>query len=145
MDLILFFWLGIACLFLIAEVGHPGLFFFLPFSAAAFITAIISAWQDSLIVQGLCFLSIASLTFLILHRWLKIRSFIHRGEQKSNVDALIGKRATVVKDISQQGTGYVKIDGEEWLARTIDGSAVQSGVLVEVVMARGAHLLVKKS
>ena len=30
MELIFFFWLVVACLFLIAEVGHPGLFFFLP-------------------------------------------------------------------------------------------------------------------
>ena len=81
---------------------------------------------------------------MILHRWLKIRSFIRHGDLKSNVDALIGKRVTVVKDIAAQGTGYVKIDGEQWLARTIDGSAVPAGTTVEVAMARGAHLLVKR-
>jgi len=144
MEPILFFWLVIACLFLIAEVGHPGLFFFLPFSAAALITAAVSIWQESLVIQGLCFLSTAALIFLILHRWLKIRSFVQRGEQKTNTDALIGKRATVVKNINDHGTGYVKIDGQDWLARSIDGSAVQSGAIVEIVATRGAHLLVKK-
>ncbi len=144
MAFIFFFWLVVACLFLIAEVGHPGLFFFLPFSAAAFITAGISLWQESLVIQGLSFLSLAVLIFLILHRSLKIRSLVHRGEQKTNIDALIGKRAIVITDIAHQGTGYVKLDGEKWLSRSIDGSTINSGTTVEVVMARGAHLLVKK-
>lgn len=144
MEPTLFFWLVIAGLFLIAEVGHPGLFFFLPFSAAALITAAISIWQESLVIQGLCFLSTAALTFLILHRLLKIRSLVQRGEHKTNTDALIGKRAIVVKTIDEHSTGYVKIDGQEWLARSIDGQAAQSGTFVEIVSTRGAHLLVKK-
>lgn len=144
MEYFFIFWFILACIFLIAEVGHPGLFFFLPFSLAAFITAIVSIWFPSLIIQGICFLSISATIFLILHRWLNIRSLVHSKELHTNIDALIGQHGIVIEKIPQRSPGYVKVNGEKWLARSCDGSCIDVGTAIEIVDTRGAHVLVER-
>lgn len=53
-------------------------------------------------------------------------------ERKSNVDALIGKRGTVIETIPAGGHGYVKIDGDEWRSLSADGQEIPADTTVEV-------------
>jgi len=144
MEYFFIFWFILACFFLIAEVGHPGLFFFLPFSLAAFITAIISIWFSSLIIQGICFLATSAAIFFIMHRWLNIRKLVQRKDVHTNIDALIGQHGIVIEKISERGTGYVKVNGETWLARSCEGLCIDVGTPIKIVDTRGAHVLVKQ-
>lgn len=59
-------------------------------------------------------------------------------------DALVGKTAVVVEEVSSQG-GQVRINGELWTARPYDDDLViEPGAKVDVFLIRGATALVHK-
>ncbi len=59
-------------------------------------------------------------------------------------DALVGKQAVVVEEVSSQG-GQVRIAGELWTARPYDDDAViETGARVDVLQIKGATALVHK-
>ena len=143
MKTLFFIWLVIALVALILEMGSPGLFFFLSFSFGALATAIVSLWFDSLVVQGCTFLASTIFALIILRLWL-VRSRKHLPHTRTNIYALQGKRAMVLKRISPEKPGIVKIDGEVWTARPADYRGIETGVEVEVVDVVGAHVIVKQ-
>lgn len=67
---------------------------------------------------------------------------MHGSYYRTNADALIGKDALVIAAISSDAPGYVKVQGELWLARSshtylpIDSRA-------RIVGVRGAHVIVE--
>jgi membrane protein implicated in regulation of membrane protease activity len=46
---------------------------------------------------------------------------------------MVGKEGRVSEDIIAGGYGRVAIDGDDWKARSIDGSAIAQGARVRVV------------
>jgi membrane protein implicated in regulation of membrane protease activity len=61
----------------------------------------------------------------------------------TNVDALQGKRAEALTEITDR-TGSVKLDGETWSARCDPGAAlIPAGELVQVVQIDGATAVVR--
>lgn len=139
-----FLWISVAILFLLAEVGHPGLFFFLPFACGAAASALAAVWTELTMLQGITFLAVTGLAFVVIHYWLQLRTKVEQKDQKTNIDALIGQQALVTQPIEHNGVGYVKINGEIWLARSCDSQPINSNGLVEIVAARGAHLIVRQ-
>jgi membrane protein implicated in regulation of membrane protease activity len=141
---IFFYWIVIAFVLLLFEVGHPGLFFFSAFSAGALITAFASLWLHSWIAQCSVFL-VATLSSLFILRYF-VAPYIHKGQEHyhSNVYALIGKRGMVLEAITSDTPGKVKVDGEVWVARLIHSNQpIGVGSLVEIVATSGSHLKVK--
>ena len=61
----------------------------------------------------------------------------------SNMDALIGRTAEVSEAIPHLELGRVKIDGDNWQARSVDGSAIPSTHRVAVVGYDSIILIVK--
>ena len=55
-----------------------------------------------------------------------------------------GKKAIVIKKISSDIPGKVRVFGDVWTARTEDGQMIEEGQSVEIVKVKGAHLIVKK-
>jgi len=83
----------------------------------------------------------------IFFRPLAFKYIYKGGENKSaNVDALIGKRVTVVEEITAQKLGKVKIGSEIWKAFSEDESiSFKKGDSVTVVSVDGAKVKVKMS
>ncbi len=140
----IFFWLVIALLFLISELGHPGLFFFLSFSFGALISALISVWYDSWIIQSTAFLVGAIISFFVLKRWVRVKMRKDRRDHLTNVYALQGKKGTVIESILPDKPGYVQINGERWTARSVHTAIIEQGVQVIVIDVRGAHVIVEE-
>ena len=65
--------------------------------------------------------------------------------QKTNIDALVGLRAHVTQAIEKNGTGYVKLNGQAWMARSVDGARIEISIPVNIVAVRGAHLVVREA
>ncbi len=65
---------------------------------------------------------------------------LHGGQDlKIGAEALIGKRATVQRELVHGIPGRVKIDGEEWTAEPYDeDDRIEVGALVDVVQIKGA-------
>jgi len=135
-------WLVTALLFLIAELGNPGLFFFFSFFLGAFITAFCSFFITSYIAQLFIFLGGTTLAFLLLQVWIRSRGVRLSKGPHTNIYALKGKRALVVQTIGPNKPGYITLDGVLWLARSVHNNTIAEAKWVEIVDVRGAHVLV---
>lgn len=93
-------------------------------------------WVDVLVFAAL------SLGLAVGARPALKRRFVVERELKTNVDALPGKRATVVEQVDHQG-GRVRIEGDVWSARTTDEAQVlETGETVLVIEISGATAVV---
>lgn len=139
-----YWWLIAAFMFLIMEMGNPGLFFFLSFFFGGVSAAGVSCFTESIIIQLMIFFgsTVIALYFLrnIGHLLLK-----NRTHQNTNFYALKGKRAVVKQDIIAGNAGLVIIGGQVWAAQAVHHSDnMFTGDVVEVIDVRGAHVVVKK-
>ncbi len=141
---LVYIWLILAILFLIMEMGSPGLFFFLSFFFGALAAAGISLLLPSLIIQCVIFFLGTIVTLYILKQWVARTLFKVNPHTRSNIYALQGKQGRVVRKITPEKTGEVKINGELWMARSADNAIISENEIVEIVIVRGAHVVVKK-
>lgn len=141
MNSLVFLWLVVALLFLITEMGSPGLFFFLSFSCGAFICAFLSLWTVSPIVQGCVFLGVTGMAFFVLRIFFHTFDVAKGG--KTNVYALCGKHGYVTQCIVPDDAGYVRVEGALWMARSLHHKKIEVGTNVIVVDICGAHLVVE--
>ncbi len=72
---------------------------------------------------------------------------LHAGaDLRTGVDALVGRRATVIREIAGTGLGRVKIGGEEWAALAYDEEEhFAPGDIVDVVQISGATAYVLRT
>lgn len=68
-----------------------------------------------------------------------------KGEQdhKTGVDALIGRTGKVSETIQADDYGRVAIDGDDWKAKSADGTQIAKGTKVEIVAIDSVILTVK--
>lgn len=139
-----YWWLVVAFLFLIMEMGHPGLFFFLSFFFGGVCAAGVSCITESVITQLIAFFGSTVVAMYVL-RNLGHVLIKNRSHQNTNFYALKGKRAIVKQDIVVGKAGLVIIGGQVWAAHAVHhGDTMFIGDVVEVVDVRGAHVVVKK-
>ncbi len=72
---------------------------------------------------------------------------LHSGpDLRTGADALIGKRATVLRELAYGTPGRVKIGGEEWTAEPYDeDDRIEAGAVVDVVQIKGATAYVLRA
>jgi membrane protein implicated in regulation of membrane protease activity len=126
--------LGVAEIFtLTAALGLLG--------GAALLTAATAALGLPLPFQLLVF-TLVSAAGLVLVRPLARRHIRQPQLQRFGIEALVGKPAYVIAEVTGQA-GRVRIGGEEWSARAYDESLViPTGTTVEVIEIEGATALV---
>lgn len=145
MNQLFFYWLITAVLFLLFEIGHPGLFLFLSFSIGALFGAIISILGYPPSVQLLGAFGVSLASFLMLSLWIARRfKSEQRHSHRSNIDALVGKEGFVIATITQTQPGLVKIHGTVWSSKTVHGNELSVGLRVSVVKIEGVTLFVEK-
>ncbi len=72
---------------------------------------------------------------------------LHSGpDLRVGADALIGKHATVLRELAHGSPGRVKIGGEEWTAEPYDeDDRIEPGAIVDVVQIKGATAYVLRA
>jgi membrane protein implicated in regulation of membrane protease activity len=128
-------WLVVAVVFGVAEIftltaalGVLG--------AAAVVPAVIAALGLPLVFQLVTFVAAATLGVLLV-RPIAVRHMHQPQLERFGVEALVGKRAFVLREVSDRD-GLVRIDGEEWTARTFDdGPVIPEGAAVNVMRISG--------
>jgi membrane protein implicated in regulation of membrane protease activity len=133
-------WLVIASVLAVAEIftltAALGML-----SAAALVTAGGAALGVPLPFQFLVFAGVATVSVLFV-RPIALRHLIQPQAARFGVDALVGKSAYVLSEVTDLG-GRVRIDGEEWTARPYDETLViPAGKTVDVIEISGATALV---
>lgn len=103
------------------------------------LASMIVSWFTSEIEMQLLALSIgAILSFIflapVIRKWQNNKGEKNPKAQNSNMDALIGRVVYVTQPIPEKGgLGRIRIDGDSWQARSIDGQEIETGKRVKVV------------
>ncbi|MFE3637865.1 NfeD family protein [Streptomyces sp. NPDC059168] len=110
-------------------------------SGAALVTAVVAGVGVGLLGQVVAF-AVAAAAGLVIVRPVALRHMEQQPLVREGSDALIGKRAEVMQEVT--GTrGLIKLSGEEWSARALDESLViPAGALVDVMGIEGATAIV---
>ena len=135
-------WIIISILCLILELSS-GDFFILCFAIGAAVAAIIAGCGLSLTWQIIIFAIVSALSLLLVRPALLKKLHKPHRERLSNAEALIGQTGRVSEEIDANGFGRVAIDGDDWKARSSDGSAIEKGTRVRVVKMDSIILTVK--
>lgn len=139
MNIFTMLWATFSLIFVILEIGHPSLLFYLPLSIASFIAALAAYYEYLFINQMTVFFFTSALSIWIFKKFLKK---MHGSSYRTNVYALVGKEALVTAAISSDAPGYVKVQGELWLARSLTASLPPDSK-ARIVEVRGAHVIVE--
>ncbi|MFP1628887.1 NfeD family protein [Streptomyces sp. 5K101] len=108
---------------------------------AALVTAGFAAVGLPLPLQFVVFTVVATVSLLFL-RPIALRHVRRPGAQRFGVEALVGRAAYVVSEVTAR-SGRVRIGGEEWTARAYDETLViPPGTTVDVMEISGATALV---
>ena len=136
------FWLALAVILAVFEIFTLGLstIWFALGALCAFLCAMAGA---SIPLQIVIFI-VASILSLLLVRPLSVK-YLNSRLSRTNIDALIGRRVKVVKDIvNLEDRGAVSFDGTTWNARTVSGEDIQKGETVVINRIEGNKLFVTK-
>lgn len=136
----LMIWLSLAFTFFLLELISPGLFLFLSFSVGAIIAAIASNFTRLFTLQLISFM--LGTIFNLFISLLLIKGIQKHKSVKTNSEALLGKRATVIKTVYQSQFGQVILDGQTWSATSAHDYLLPVGAQVTVIGISGAHLIV---
>lgn len=136
---LLMIWTGLILSFLVLELSHPGLFYFLSISigGAAALAALGCGANPE--IQFAIFIAGALLACLVL-KLIARRVQRKAPHYRSNIDALVGMQGVVVQ---QEGQFFVKLAHELWSVRPVAGLQLQEKMAVEVVAVAGNHVVVK--
>jgi membrane protein implicated in regulation of membrane protease activity len=110
-------------------------------AGAALVAAVVAGVGIGLLGQLLA-LGAAAAAGLVLVRPVALRHMAQQPLIRDGSDALIGKRAEVVQEVTAT-RGLIKLSGEEWSARALDEShVIPVGALVDVMEIEGATAIV---
>lgn len=138
-------WLLIAAVFVVIEIFTVG-FAVACFSVGCVFSAILAACDLSLTWQVVAFAVGTFLAFVFIRPFIMkyVDKKTNDNNVRTNMDSIIGKTATVTERIDDGGFGRVKIDGDDWKAQSVDGTAVKVGEKVRIESFESIILTVKK-
>ncbi|MBB4714734.1 NfeD family protein [Streptomyces luteogriseus] len=110
-------------------------------AGAALVAAVVAGVGIGLSGQLLALVAAAA-AGLVLVRPVALRHMEQQPLIRDGSDALIGKRAEVMQEVTAT-RGLIKLSGEEWSARALDEShVIPVGALVDVMEIEGATAIV---
>ena len=135
-------WLIISIILISLELLFSG-FVLLCFGFAAIITSIITLSGVRIEVQIFSFIIFTIIAFITVRPFF-LKHMKPAGEiSETNVFALIGKEAIVTSTIIKDGSGVLKIRGDEWTALSENNSTIEAGNKVIILKIDGNKLIVK--
>ena len=137
------FWLVALLVFLVIEAVTAGLTsIWFAFGALAGLICAVTDGPEWL--QGLWFLIISAAALVITRPLAK--KFINARTVPTNADRVLGRVAVVTETIDNTlGSGCVRVDGQEWTARSLDESVIPAGKTVIAREIRGVKLIVEET
>ncbi|UPK74804.1 NfeD family protein [Nocardioidaceae bacterium SCSIO 66511] len=108
---------------------------------AALVAAVVAGVGAVWVVQLLAF-AVTAGAGLLLVRPIARRQLKQTPAIRDGSDALIGKRATVIEEVTVD-RGLIKLAGEHWTARSFDeAQTIPAGAAVDVMEIEGATAIV---
>jgi len=135
-------WVIISIVCLILELTS-GDFFLLSFAIGSAVAAIVAGCGAGLTWQIILFAIFSTLSLLLVRPALIKKLHKPNRIRLSNAEAMAGQQGRVSERIEEGGYGRVAIDGDDWKARSVDGSAIEKDVNVRVVKMESIIAIVK--
>ncbi|MDO4556025.1 MAG: NfeD family protein [Lachnospiraceae bacterium] len=136
-----YYWFGIAAALAVIELATLGLTT-IWFAAGALLAGFLNLAGFGLGVQLGVFVLI-SLVLLVVTRPLASK-YVNAKTQKTNADSLIGEICLITKAIDNlKGEGQAVVKGQEWTARSKDGTPIAEGKKVRITEIQGVKLIVE--
>lgn len=141
------FWISSGTILLLLELNVPGTFLFLIAGISCCATLIFSYLKFKFKYQVGLFFLIFTIIFLITKKIFNIektRQFSNKNTQ-TNLELLVEKTGTVIKEINSKNPGIVKINGETWRAKIFDiHEKIEVDSKVKVIKIEGNSIFVIK-
>lgn len=135
-------WLILLAFLILIELATLGLTT-IWFAGGALIAFIVSLFYDNLLLEVILFL-VVSLALLFFTRPI-VKKYFNNSRVKTNYEAVIGKEALVISTIDNMNArGLATVNGQDWTARSVDGSVIEKGTKVIVESISGVKLMVSK-
>jgi len=131
-------WLILSGVLLAAEILTTQLVL-ASFSVGALAAGLTAAFTESIYVQCGVLIVVSSLTLLLIRP--KMLERLYSDEHTTGIDKLIGQEGVVLEEVSVQA-GTIRLNGEIWTARTVDG-LYASGDIVICTAVDGAIAIVQ--
>jgi membrane protein implicated in regulation of membrane protease activity len=135
------FWVILIILFAAIESITLGLTS-LWFAFGALVGLIASLFNLNIYIQIAAFIAVSAV--MLVYTRPIAREYLKIGKVKTNTEGLIGEEGIVVQDIERFKTGQIKVRGQIWTAKEIEGHEVNVGSFVEVLEIEGVKLIVRK-
>jgi len=111
------------------------------FALGALVALVADLFGAGLTLQIILFLAVTVVSLLATRPLTKR---LRKEKEPTNADRCVGQTVMVLEDIDNvNGTGSIKVEGQIWTARTVDGSVVPAGDFVRTLEIQGAKLLVE--
>jgi len=111
-------------------------------AVGAVAAAVVAGVGGNLVLQVVVF-SVVSVALIAVVRPIAARHRSQRPQLATGIEALKGKQAVVLERVDGSGDGRIKLAGEIWSARSLDGErAYEVGQEVDVVDIEGATAIV---
>jgi membrane protein implicated in regulation of membrane protease activity len=131
-------WLILSGVLLAAEILTTQLVL-ASFSVGALAAGLTAAFTESIYVQCGVLIVVSSLTLLLIRP--KMLERLYGDEHTTGIDKLIGQEGVVLEEVSAKA-GTIRLNGEIWTARTVDGLHA-SGETVICTAVDGAIAIVQ--
>lgn len=136
-----YFWFAAAAILVIVEIATLGLTT-IWFAVGALIAGFLSLAKVHIVIQIIAFAAVAAL-LLFMTRPLAAK-YLNSQTKRTNADSLIGEICLVTVPINNlKAEGQAVVKGQEWTARSIDGSLIPEGARVRIVSISGVKLMVE--
>ena len=136
-----YFWFAAAAILVIVEIATLGLTT-IWFAAGALIAGFLSLADAHILIQIIAFLVVATLLLFMTRPWAA--KYLNSQTKRTNADSLIGEICLVTSPINNlKAEGQAVVKGQEWTARSIDGSLIPEGTQVRIVSISGVKLMVE--
>ena len=134
-------WLALFVVFVVVELLTQGITT-IWFAGGSVLALFAAALDASLLVQIILFL-VTSIVLLVFTRPTLIKLLNNR-LVRTNVEAVVGKIATVKEDINNvDGCGVVVLDGMDWSAKSLNNVVIEKNEKVVVRNVEGVKLIVE--
>jgi membrane protein implicated in regulation of membrane protease activity len=141
MDLMTWAWLIMTAILLVGEMLTAG-FFLIVFAVGSFGSFLVAIFGGSVLWQWITFLVLSAIAFAGSRKFARR---VHKGPTEFGVGAerYEGMKAYVIETIDvAAATGRIRVDREEWLAESVDGTTIQEGLWTEIVKVDGTRMVV---
>lgn len=134
-------WLGLVIVFCIFEACTTSLTT-IWFAGGAMVSFVLALFKVPEWIQMVVFV-VVSVTLLVLTRSF-VMKILKVGNAKTNIDSIIGQKATVITDIdNSKDIGMVVVKGQKWSAKSKEFDLIiPEGTIVEVTEVAGVKLIV---